>query len=109
MRRMLDVMDKVFESRMIIPGDKGGIRAPREIKEEEDEIKMRFDMPELSKEDVSIEDNTPVIQGKQKAGEGKDDNNSWSSTSQSWYDTRLQLPQNCDNDTQEWGPKHLSS
>ncbi|CAH2077751.1 unnamed protein product [Thlaspi arvense] len=104
MRQMLDTMDRMFDdAAMIVPGrNRGGsgapeIRAPWDIKEEEHEIKMRFDMPGLSKEDVrvSVEDNVLVIKGEQKK---EDDNDSWSGKSFSSYGTRLQLPDNCEKD-----------
>ncbi|KAJ4874242.1 hypothetical protein Rs2_43943 [Raphanus sativus] len=106
MRQMLDTMDRMFDdAAMIVPGrSRGGggsgvseIRAPWDMKEEEHEIKMRFDMPGLSKEDVkvSVEDNVLVIKGEQKK---EDENDSWSGRSFSSYGTRLQLPDNCEKD-----------
>nr|AEX97053.1 small heat shock protein [Copaifera officinalis] len=103
MRQMLDTMDRIFEDTMAFPGrSRGGvsggeIRAPWDIKHEEDEIKMRFDMPGLSKDDVkvSVEDDVLVIRGEHRKEEGDD---SWMSRSHSSYDTRLQLPENCEKD-----------
>ena len=74
------------------------MRAPWDIKDDEHEIKMRFDMPGLAKEDVmvSVEDDILVIKGEHKKEEGGDD--LWTNRSHSFYDTRLQLPDNCEKD-----------
>ncbi|KAJ8769744.1 hypothetical protein K2173_005950 [Erythroxylum novogranatense] len=105
MRQMMDTMDRMFEDTlMAFPGKNRrsgeAVRAPWDIKEEENEIKMRFDMPGLSKEDVKVfvEDDILVIRGEHKKEEHDDGDDSWSTRSFSSYDTRLMLPQNCEKD-----------
>lgn len=99
MRQMLDTMDRLFDDALTFPGSSQTVRelrTPWDMDEDECEIKMRFDMPGLSKEDVkvSVEDDILVIRGERNKDEGKDD--VWSRRSYSSYDTRLQLPENCE-------------
>ncbi|KAG6389051.1 hypothetical protein SASPL_150510 [Salvia splendens] len=65
MRRMLDTMDRLFGDVMAYPGAAaaGDVRLPWDMSEDENEVRMRFDMPGLSKEDVkvSVEDDVLVI------------------------------------------------
>lgn len=101
MRQMLDAVDQVFEDTMtVFPGvgaGAGAARAPWDMREEEGEIKMRFDLPGLSKEDVkvAVEDDVLVIKAQQQKEEGGD---SWWGRNLSSYNTRLQLPDNCETD-----------
>ncbi|KAF5450495.1 hypothetical protein F2P56_030844 [Juglans regia] len=106
MQQMLDTMDRVFEDAMTFPGRNrtaAEVRAPWDIQDDEHEIKMRFDMPGLAKEDVkvSVEDDVLVIKGERKQEDGSskgDHDDSWSRRSFSSYETRLQLPDNCEKD-----------
>jgi len=103
MRQILDTMDRIFEDTMTFPGRNvgaGEIRAPWDIKDEEHEIRMRFDMPGLAKEDVkvSVEDDVLVIKGGHKSEQEHSGDDSWSSRSYNSYDTRLKLPDNCEKD-----------
>ncbi|KAK4777326.1 hypothetical protein SAY87_017513 [Trapa incisa] len=112
MRQMLDTMDRIFEDSMMLPGSgwtgQTGreIRTPWDIHEDEHEIKMRFDMPGLSKEDVrvSVENDVLVISGQHRRDQGEgqkeaeDGGKQWWSRSYSSYDTRLQLPEDCVKD-----------
>ncbi|KAL6178649.1 hypothetical protein ACLB2K_050167 [Fragaria x ananassa] len=96
MRQMLDTMDSLLEDTMTRPGTRsrseGEVRTPRNIKDDENEIKMRLDMQEDT--ELSIEDDVLVIKGDQNKEDNKDD--AWSSGRFSSYNTRLQLQDNFD-------------
>lgn len=105
MRQLLDRMDRLFDDAMTFPGmgineaAGGEVRSPWDIHEDEREIKMRFDMPGLSKEDVkvSVEDDDILVIRGERNKEGRDDD-VWTRRSYSSYDTRLQLPQDSETD-----------
>ena len=112
MRQMLDTMDRLFDDTVGFPTARRSPaaasempRMPWDIMEDDKEVKMRFDMPGLSREEVKVmvEDDTLVIRGehKKEAGEGQDDGAEggggwWKERSVSSYDMRLALPDECD-------------
>ncbi|MFS7961638.1 putative alpha crystallin/Hsp20 domain, HSP20-like chaperone [Helianthus anomalus] len=107
MRQMLDTIDRMFDDSMALSPSGWNIRSPWDMQEDENEIKMRFDVPGLAKEDlkVFVEDNMLVIKGEHKQqlqqGEQKHeggDNGSWGAHSYSSYHTRINLPDNCEKD-----------
>lgn len=106
MRQMLDTIDRMFDDSMTFPtrtGTNWNIRSPWDIQDDENEIKMRFDVPGLSKEDlkVFVEDDMLVIQGEQKQEQREDEkggDSSWATQNYSSYYTRIDLPDNCEKD-----------
>ncbi|KAK6926080.1 Alpha crystallin/Hsp20 domain, partial [Dillenia turbinata] len=91
MRQMLDTMDRIFEDLIASPSrprPAGEVHAPWDIGHEENEIKMRLDMPGLSKEEVKGEHKKEEESG----------GNGWSGRSQNSYDTCLRLPDKCEKD-----------
>ncbi|EXB43107.1 hypothetical protein L484_002575 [Morus notabilis] len=103
-RQMLDTVDRLLEDSLAFPALKRSpadhVRAPWDIKDDEHEIKLRFDMPGLDKEDVkvSVEDDVLVIKGKHKQEEEQQQEGKQEELCLCSYDTRLRLPDNCEKD-----------
>lgn len=108
MRQMLDTVDRLLEEAVAgqrgPPAAAGEVRAPWEIREEEDAVRMRFDMPGLSKEEVrvAVEDDVLVIRGERHrqatAAEEQEGGGDWSGRSSSTYSMRLLLPDDCEKE-----------
>jgi len=107
MRQMLDTMDRLFDDAVGFPmatrrspAAAGEVRLPWDIVEDEKEVKLRFDMPGLARDEVKVmvEDDTLVIRGEHKKEEGAegDGDGWWKERSVSSYDMRLALPDECD-------------
>ncbi|KAF8683510.1 hypothetical protein HU200_044423 [Digitaria exilis] len=112
MRQMLDTMDRLFDDAVGFPmatrrspAATGEMRMPWDIMEDEKEVKMRFDMPGLARDEVKVmvEDDTLVIRGEHKkeegateGAEGSSGDGWWKERSVSSYDMRLALPDECD-------------
>ncbi|KAI4993647.1 hypothetical protein ZWY2020_007960 [Hordeum vulgare] len=112
MKQMLDTMDRLFDDAVGFPTARRSPaaaaempRMPWDIMEDDKEVKMRFDMPGLSREEVKVmvEDDALVIRGehKKEAGEGQGEaagggDGWWKERSVSSYDMRLALPDECD-------------
>ncbi|KAL4573889.1 hypothetical protein LXL04_020710 [Taraxacum kok-saghyz] len=117
-QQMMDTMDRLMEDPLAYAnGGNGGAwgsqgqgtssysrgRTPWEIKEGEEEYKLRFDMPGMTKEDVKVwvEEKMLVLKAekvkKDNNGEsnGEDiDEGEWSSKSFGRYSFRIALPEN---------------
>ncbi|GFY81793.1 heat shock protein 21 [Actinidia rufa] len=96
MRQMWDMMDRLFEDALTFPGAE--MRAPWDVKDDQNEIKMRFDVPGLSKEDVKVyveEEEELVIKGEHKEENDGDD---WAARNYSSYYARIRLPDTCEKD-----------
>ncbi|MQL93133.1 hypothetical protein Taro_025766, partial [Colocasia esculenta] len=114
MQQMLDTVDQLFEEAIVFPGASPSgqgllasgsekVQTPWDIREEEDTVRMQFDMSGLSKEEVkvSIEDDVLVIQREHKAaeeGKKEGEEEEWWRRNASSYDMRLLLSDNCDKD-----------
>ncbi|OEL27598.1 26.7 kDa heat shock protein, chloroplastic [Dichanthelium oligosanthes] len=110
MRQMLDTMDRLFDDAVGFPmatrrspATTGEVRLPWDIMEDEKEVKMRFDMPGLARDEVKVmvEDDTLVIRGEHKKEDGAEGvegsgDGWWKERSVSSYDMRLALPDECD-------------
>jgi HSP20 family protein len=109
MRQMLDTMGRLFEDPMTYPttmtrrSESDGsleMRTPWDIMEEDKEVKMRFDMPGLSKEEVkvSVQDDMLVIKGEHKMEEGSEEKGDewWKERSVSSYNMQMVLPDECE-------------
>ncbi|XP_062216205.1 26.7 kDa heat shock protein, chloroplastic-like [Phragmites australis] len=107
MRQMLDTVDRLFDDAAGFPTARRSasatseVRLPWDIMEDEKEVKMRFDMPGLARDEVKVmvEEDTLVIRGEhKKEGEGADGSGDgwWKERSVSAYDMRVALPEECD-------------
>jgi len=108
MRQMLDTVDRLFDDAVGFPmatrrspaAGGGEVRLPWDIVEDKKEVKMRFDMPGLARDEVKVmvEDDTLVIRGehKEEGAEGAGGDGWWKERSVSSYDMRLALPDECD-------------
>ncbi|KAI8540534.1 hypothetical protein RHMOL_Rhmol09G0270600 [Rhododendron molle] len=103
-RQMFESIDRLFDDALTFPAAE--LRAPWDAKEDENVIKMRFDVPGLTKEDVKVyvEDDELVIKGEHKEERAKDE--SWSERSYGAFYTRLHLPDNCEKDKIKAGLKN---
>jgi len=74
-------------------------RTPWAIREKENEYKIRFDMPGMTRSDVKIwveQGNMLVIQAEKVPTEGENKDESWPAKSFGRYHTKLALPESVD-------------
>lgn len=98
-QQMMDTMERIMEDPSTYPAvrEEGGGgyrrgRTPWEIKEGENEYKMRFDMPGMTKKDVRVcvEEKMLVVKAEKQAEEEEE----WSPKSYGRYSSRIALPEN---------------
>ncbi|GMH26084.1 hypothetical protein Nepgr_027927 [Nepenthes gracilis] len=115
-QQMMETMERIMEDPSALNGrwqspltnDTGGYargRTPWEIKEVENEYKMRFDMPGMTKDDVKVwveesmlvvkAEKTPKKSGNQENGM-EEDEGEWPVASYGRYSSRIALPENVD-------------
>ncbi|XP_071742427.1 small heat shock protein, chloroplastic-like [Rutidosis leptorrhynchoides] len=112
-QQMMDTMERLMEEPPAYGSVNGGMwgpqgestssysrgRTPWEIKEGEQDYKLRFDMPGMTKEDVKIyvEEKMLVLKAEKIKKEGNDESNNegeWSAKSYGKYSFRIALPEN---------------
>uniref|UniRef100_A0A1D1YM18 25. heat shock protein, chloroplastic n=1 Tax=Anthurium amnicola TaxID=1678845 RepID=A0A1D1YM18_9ARAE len=111
-QQMIETMERIMEDPFAysgtsfpnLNGDDDGVsyrrgRTPWEIKEAEDEYKMRFDMPGMTKKDVKVwvEDNMLIVKAEKLSKKSKEDGEEeegWSAKSYGRYNSRIVLPDN---------------
>ncbi|KAJ8629995.1 hypothetical protein MRB53_023318 [Persea americana] len=102
-QQMMDTMERIMEDPSTYPlvREEGGGgyrrgRTPWEIKEGENEYKMRFDMPGMTKKDVRVwvEEKMLVVKAEKQAEEEEE----WSPKSYGRYSSRIALPENVETE-----------
>lgn len=107
-QQMLDTMERIVEDPFAYPSlteEPGSTyrrgRTPWEIKEGENEYKMRFDMPGMTKKDVkvTVEEKMLAVMAEKlpKSSEGdeaEEEEEEWSAKSYGRYSSRIALPEN---------------
>ncbi|KAK3223547.1 hypothetical protein Dsin_010572 [Dipteronia sinensis] len=108
------MMERMMEDPFVYSGERGGYnnsrgRLPWEIKEGENEYKMRMDLPGMTKDDVKlwVDEEKMLVVKAEKVPKKKENNNSigggvvleveeeeWSAKSYGRYSSRIALPEN---------------